>query len=171
MNENPTYESYYNSLNEIMKLIETNDVSQDQLKKEYSNNLAKIESKFEKLLEELKSADHIVREQYKSAWTSCTQQEGIIRPRDMRPEYCSLDWREAVKDQEKAAAKIREWFAVKAQNAYNEKQKRLKEEEFRRAKLAEEREAEAKRIAEEKRKEEMRQAEELVERLKRKHKK
>lgn len=165
------YESYLSSLTEIVEQIGNDAASKDKIAQEERNSISEIEKKFMHLSEELNGAKKTVRDQYRSVWESCTKGEGLKKPQDMRPVVTDLDWKEAVRQQEQAAARIRDYFARKSQQAMLERQRKMQEEAARRAAQAAA-EAEAKkRQAEEEARREREKAEALVEEMKRKHRK
>ena len=116
-----------------------------------------------------RNARKTVQEQYRSVWESCTQNAGLKRPSDQRPVATNLSWQEAVRIQEQAASRIRDWFTLKTRQAFIERQKRIQEDEARKAAIAAAQAEEAKRRAEETARIERERGEALIEAMKRKH--
>ena len=170
MRFDPIYERYRDGLIDLITQLNEIEHSHKTIADEERNAVSEIENRFTAASEELQAAEETIRAQYKSVRTSC-EGEGIIRPREQRPAPTELSWREAVKQQEQVASQIREWFAEKTRKAVLEKEKKLREQAARDAAIAAVQAEAERRRAEEKAILERLRAEELVEELKRKHKK
>ena len=110
-----------------------------------------------------------MKEQYQSVWESCTRDAGIRRPQDQRPAATDLPWKETVRIQEQAASAIRNWFSLRTQQAFIERQKKIREEAVKKAAIAAAQAENEKRKAEEAARAEKERAEALIESMKRKY--
>lgn len=164
-----SYKLYYDCLIEIIEQLGNEAASQGDVAQNERNMVSEIENRYMQLSEELRNARKTVQEQYRSVWESCTQNAGLKRPSDQRPAATNLAWQEAVRIQEQAASRIRDWFAFKTRQAFIERQKRIQEEEARKAAIAAAQAEEAKRRAEEAARIEKERGEALIEAMKRKH--
>lgn len=165
------YDNYLDSLIEIIDCIENGADSQNVIAQEERNNISVFEKKYMKAVEEIKKAKQTVQDQYISVWESCTETEGLQRPRDQRPVATNLKWIEAVKLQEQAASRIREWFEDKTRRAILEREKKLQEDAIIKAKKALEEAEKKRRMEKEAAEAEKKRAERLIEEMKQRHKK
>lgn len=169
MNQAQAYGRYLEKLLEITSCLNKINVSQSDIDRDERNAVSNIENTFMTLSTELKEARKTVRNQYSNVWDSCVRNAGLRKPSDQRPAPTELNWKEAIRIQEEAASKIRDWFTVKNHQAYEARQKKVQEEQARKEAIAAaEAEAARKRAAEVSQFEKER-AEALVEALKRKH--
>ena len=171
MDTNLPYESYLNCLIEVIEQLRSEAALQDENAKIERNTISEIENKHMRYSEELQHAKAAVQAQYGSVWESCAHYEGLKRPREQRPAPSNLSWREAVQKQEEAASKIRDWFTLKSEKAFIERQNRLREEAVHRASIAAKQAEEARKRAEEELQAEKERGEALIEAMKRKHRK
>lgn len=123
MEKHLSYESYLNSLIEISEQIKNEEISKSTIAQSERNAVSIIENDYLLLSEELQNAKRAVSAQYKSVWESCTKNAGLRIPQEQRPVATNLSWREAVKEQERAASKIQDWFTMKSQRAILVRQK------------------------------------------------
>lgn len=165
----PAYEKYSNCLVEIIDQLRSESLSQEKVAQSERNAVSTIENQYMAISDELQQAQKAVQEQYQSVWESCTRDAGIRRPRDQRPAATDLPWKEAVRIQEQAASAIRNWFSVRTQQAFIERQKKVREEAAKKAAMAMAQAENERRKAEEAARAEKERAEALVESLKRKY--
>lgn len=165
------YETYRNCLLAIVDQLGEEAISQGEISQNERDAVSEIENSFMQRSGELQEARSVVQKQYRSVWESCTQSVGLKRPRDQRPSPTNLPWKEAVRIQEQRAAEIRDWFAVKSQQAVVDRQKKAREEAAKRAAIAAAQAEEQRRREEEAARAEKRRAETLVEEMKRKYRK
>ena len=144
-----TYESYRQFLTSIINLVQDESVEQNAISQDERNEVARIENEFSKDINALRMAESAVREQYSSVWTSCSNESGVILPRDQRPLATEMSWKECIKIQEQAASRIRNWIKEKMENAMRERQRQLIEDEKRKAAMLAAQEEAAKKRAEE----------------------
>lgn len=163
------YEKYSNCLVEIIDQLRSESLSQEKVAQSERNAVSTIENQYMAISDELQQAQRTVREQYQSVWESCTRNAGIRRPQDQRPTATDLPWKEAVRIQEQAASSIRNWFTTQTQQAFIERQKKVREEAAKKADMAAAQAENEKRKAEEAARAEKERAEALVESLKRKY--
>ena len=163
------YEKYANCLVEIIDQLRSESLSQEKVAQSERNAVSTIENQYMAISDELQQAQKAVQEQYQSVWESCTRNAGIRRPPDQRPVATDLPWKEAVRVQEQAASSIRDWFSMQTQQAFIERQKKVREEAAKKAAMAAAQAENEKREAEEAARAEKERAEALVESLKRKY--
>ena len=163
------YEKYSNCLVEIIDQLRSESLSQEKVAQSERNAVSTIENQYMAISDELQQTQRAVREQYQSVWESCTRNAGIRRPQDQRPAATDLPWKEAVRIQEQAASSIRNWFSMQTQQAFIERQKKVREEAAKKAAMAAAQAENEKRKAEEAARAEKERAEALVESLKRKY--
>lgn len=164
-----TYEMYSNSLVEIIDQLRHEALSQDQIAQSERNAVSTMERQYMSDSQELQQALQTIQEQYRSVWKSCTRNTGLKRPREQRPTPTNLSWKEAIRIQEQAACKIRNWFTWQTQQAFIERQKRIHEEAAQQAAIAAAQAEAEKKKAEEAARLEAQRAEALIEALKQKH--
>lgn len=169
MKHDPLFEGFKEKIADIIALTSMMESSCFAITEEERNAVSEVDRQYLTSVGELQEAENAVRAQYRSVCDSCSK-EGLIKPLDQRPSPTEFSWREAVRQQEKTALQIREWFSAKVQSAVAEKQRKLQEEsEIRAARAAEQEEA-LRRQADEKKRAEERRAKDLIEAMKRKHK-
>ena len=156
------YEKYSNCLVEIIDQLRSESLSQEKVAQSERNAVSTIENQYMAISDELQQAHRAVREQYQSVWESCTRNAGIRRPQDQRPAATDLPWKQA-------ASSIRNWFSMQTQQAFIERQKKVREEAAKKAAMAAAQAENEKRKAEEAARAEKERAEALVESLKRKY--
>ncbi len=166
-----SYQAYLNCLIEIVEQLGAEAASQSTIAQNERDAVSAFENKYMQDSEELLRAKKTIRDQYISAWESCTQQAGLKRPRDLRPVPTNLSWNEAVRIQEKAAAKIRNWFALRTQRAFIDRQRKVREEAAKKAALAAAQAEAARKRAEEAARAERERGEALIEAMKQKYRK
>ena len=127
------FEQYQKQFVDLVALIASEDNSQNDIAQEERNTVALLENEYLQVSTDLQRTKQTIRKQYRSIWESCSTNAGLKRPEDQRPTFTDKSWRECVREQEQAAKVIQDWFAVKAQQAVAEKQKRLQQEKERRA--------------------------------------
>ena len=164
-----SYKAYYDCLIEIIELLGNEAASQGDVAQNERNMVSEIENRYMQISEELDAARQTVQKQYRSVWESCTQNAGLRRPQEQRPAATNLTWKEAVHIQEQAAFKIRDWFTLRTQEAFLERQRKVQAEEARRAAEAEAQAEAARRKKEEEARAEKERGEALIEAMKRKH--
>lgn len=169
MNRTQAYETYFENLMEITDKLMQIDAAQNSIDQDERSAVSTIENEYMSLSDELQKAKKTVREQYRSVLDSCASNAGLRKPNDQRPLRTELNWQDAVRLQEQAASRIRDWITVKSQQAYEARQEKVRQDKQREAALAAARaEAARKKAAETARLEEERAAA-LVEELKKKH--
>ena len=169
MNRTQVYDTYLENLMEISDHLLKISVKQGNIDQDERNAVSSIENEYMSLSDELQTAKRTVRDQYRSVLDSCMSNAGLRRPSDQRPSMTDLSWKEAVRLQEQAASRIRDWITIKSQQAYEARQKKVREDQAKKAAIAAaEAEAARKKAAEAERLEKER-AEALVEALKKKH--
>ena len=169
MDAGAIYETYLQSLLSITEQIGKEEVSQDAIAQQERSSVAEIENRYMQISEELDAARQTVQKQYRSVWESCTQNAGLRRPQEQRPAATNLTWKEAVHIQEQAAFKIRDWFTLRTQEAFLERQRKVQAEEARRAAEEKAQAEAARRKKEEEARAEKERGEALIEAMKRKH--
>lgn len=165
----PTYEKYSNCLVKIIDQLDSESLSQEKVAQSERNAVSTIENQYMTIFDELQQAQKAVQEQYQSVWESCTRDAGIRRPQDQRPAATDLPWKETVRIQEQAASAIRNWFSLRTQQAFIERQKKIREEAVKKAAIAAAQAENEKRKAEEAARAEKERAEALIESMKRKY--
>ena len=169
MNRSQEYDVYLENLMEISDCLMKISATQNGIDQDERNAVSSIENEYMSLSEELRTAKKTVRDQYRSVLESCTSHAGLRKPNDQRPMRTELNWQDAVRLQEQAASRIRDWITVKSKQAYEARQEKLRQDKQREAALAAaQAEAARKKAAEEERIKKER-AEALVEALKNKH--
>ncbi len=169
MDQTQAYEIYLNNLLEIAESLNKITVSQNDIDRNERSAVSGIENSFMALSTELQEAKKTISEQYASVLDSCKRSAGLRRPNDQRPAPTERSWREAIHIQEEAASRIRDWITLKNSQAYEARQRKVREEQARKEAQAAAAEAAAKRKAEEAAEAEKRRAEAFVEALKDKH--
>ena len=169
MNRTQTYDIYFENLLEIADQLIKIGTAYNILEQDERNSVSKIENEFMLLSEELLTAKKTVWEQYRSVLESCRDSTGLKRPNDQRPSKTDLGWKEAVRSQEQCASRIRAWLSVKSQQAYEARQKIIREDQKRAAAIAAAAAEAARKKAEEEARLENERAEALVEALKNKY--
>lgn len=169
MNRTQVYDTYLENLMEINDHLLKISVKQGNIDQDERNAVSSIENEYMSLSEELQTAKRTVRDQYRSVLESCISNAGLRRPSDQRPAMTDLNWQEAVRLQEQAASRIRDWITIKSQQAYEARQKKVREDQERQAAIAAAKAEAARKKAEEADRLEKERAEALVEALKRKH--
>ena len=155
----PTYEKYSNCLVKIIDQLDSESLSQEKVAQSERNAVSTIENQYMTIFDELQQAQKAVQEQYQSVWESCTRDAGIRRPQDQRPAATDLPWKETV----------RNWFSLRTQQAFIERQKKIREEAVKKAAIAAAQAENEKRKAEEAARAEKERAEALIESMKRKY--
>ena len=170
MKYEPAYELYRDRIVDLISQVNRVEDSHNSIAQDERIAVSDVEKRFLQVIGELEEAEKAVREQYHSVCDSCAK-EGLKKPLEQRPTPTELCWQEAVKKQEYAASRIRDWFTQKAQAAIVEKQKRLQEEAARKAAIGAAQEEAARKQKEEEAQAEKRRASALIDALKQKHKK
>ena len=169
MNTTQAYDAYLQNLLEISALLSKIDSRQSAVDQDERNAVSGIENNYMTLSQELQTAKNTVRAQYQSVLDSCLSSAGLRRPSDMRPAATTLSWKQAVQQQEQAASKIRDWIVVKTQEAYQARQRKVQEEQNRKAAIAAAEAEAAREKAEQAAAQARADAEALVKSLKQKH--
>lgn len=130
------FKQYQKCFADLIFLTSSEDNFQNDIAQEERNAVAQIENEYLQVSMDLQRTKQAIRKQYRSIWESCTTNAGLRRPEDQRPALTEKSWRECVREQEQAAKVIQDWFAVKTQQAVEEKQKQLQQEKARRAAIA-----------------------------------
>ena len=136
MSMDELYKQYQKYFADVISLTFSEDDSQNDIAQEERKAVAQIENEYLQLSTDLQRAKQAIRKQYRSIWESCSTNAGLRRPEDQRPIFTTKCWVECVKEQERAAKVIQDWFAVKTQQAVAEKQRQLQIEKERRAAIA-----------------------------------
>ena len=169
MNRSQVYDVYLENLMEMTDHLMKISATQNSIDQDERNAVSSIENEYMSLSDELQTAKKTVRDQYRSVLESCVSNAGLKRPTDQRPAKTDLNWKEAVRLQEQAASRIRDWITIKSKQAYEARQKKVREDQERKAAIAAAEAEAARRRAAEKEKQEQERAEALVEALKKKH--
>lgn len=169
MNRTQVYNDYLENLLEIADHLLKISAKQSSIDQDERNAVSNIENEYMSLCDELQTAKKTVREQYRSVLDSCISNAGLRRPSDQRPVKTDANWKEAVRLQEQAASRIRDWITIKTKQAYEARQKKVREDQERQAAIAAAEAEAARKKAEEADRLEKERAEALVEALKRKH--
>lgn len=127
------YKQYQKCFADLVSLISSQNDSQNDIAQEERNTVVQIEKEYLQVSTDLQRAKLVIRKQYRSIWESCSTNAGLRRPEDQRPAFTEKSWRECVREQEQVAKVIGDWFTAKTQQAVAEKQKKLQQEEVRRA--------------------------------------
>ncbi len=169
MNRTQAYETYFENLMEITDRLMQIDAAQSSIDQDERSAVSAIENEYESLSDELQKAKNTVREQYRSVLDSCASNAGLRKPNDQRPLRTELNWKDAVRLQEQAASRIRDWITVKSKQAYEARQEKLRQDKQREAALAAAQAEAARKKAEEAARLEEERAKAFVEALKNKH--
>lgn len=169
MDKNELYLQYQRAVSDLASFVSDEGSTQDDIAKKERGEVAEAENEYMQITSELQEAMQTITAQYKSVRESCASHAGLRRPEAVRPSFTNESWREAVKIQEQAAQRIREWIDEKVRQAKTEKMRKLQLEQERKAALAlSAAEAERKRKEKAKAEEEARGAS-LLEEMKQKY--
>ena len=169
MEHSSEYKKYVDCLTEITGLLLGDALSQSSIEKNERETVSEIESQYQAHSEKLEQAKRAVQEQYQSVWDSCSREAGIKWPRAQRPEVTDLPWEEAVRAQQQAASEIRGWFVRRSQQAFLDRQAKLRIEAAKKEEEAIARAEAEKLAAEEAAQAAKERAEKLIDKMKQKY--
>lgn len=171
MEDSEIYQTYMECMIGIVNQVGAQEAAREAIAQKERDSTAEFENKYMQYAEELQRAKRTVQEQYASVWESCTRQMSLKRPRDQHPAATGLALKEAVRLQQQAASRIRDWFTVKAQRAAADRQRKAQAEAAKKAALDAAQAELARQKAEEAAREERERGEALIEAMKRKYRK